>query len=116
MLSIIFSRNIKNFNKLNKKYLSDKIFEKCLPCNNLKECINNKKCKIVEDDINTNNMVQLGYDFGYGIIPFNNSINLINITNNYNIKKFDYNYNIKKLDYNINEDNIRYYEDIYEED
>lgn len=111
MLSIIFNRNIKNFNKLNKKYLSNKIFEKCLQCNNSNECINNKKCKIIEDDINSNNMLQLGYDFnanfGYGIIPFNNNINLINITNKYDVKKSDY---------NINEDNIRYYEDIYEED
>jgi len=111
MLSIIFSRHIKNFNKLNKKYLSDKIFQKCLPCNNLEECIKNKKCKIIEDNINGNNIIQLGYDlkgnFGYGIgiIPFNNSTNLINN-----------NYDIKNIDYNINEDKIRYYEDIYEED
>jgi hypothetical protein len=111
----------------------------------------NKKCKIIHDHNNSDNLLQLGYDFngnfgyGIGIIPFNNSINLINLTNNYDIKKIDcikknwntsVSYplfsqnNLKENNSNsslfsediinkntiINDDNIRYYEDIYEED
>jgi len=56
MLSIIFSRNIK---ELNKKYLSYKIFQKCLSCNNLKEYINisnNYDIKKLDYNINEDNI------------------------------------------------------------